>query len=261
MSMLSCTGLRVAFGGRAVLGGIELALKPGAVTAIVGANGAGKSTLLACFAGLRAPDAGSVRLDGVSVKDLPRRQFAQRLALLPQTPEIAWEVDVRTLVGLGRIPFSGARGLGSIDTAAIDRAMAAAAVTAFADRIVTTLSGGERARVMIARALAGEPEWLLADEPLAGLDPAHQIDIANLFQVLAAQGAGVVVTLHDLTMALRMADRVIVLAEAVAIADGAPGVVLTPAVLRDAYGIEAVVVAGRAGAIVDVVGRAPSLPA
>lgn len=255
MSVLACSGVRVTLGGRAVLRGIGLTLAAGQVTAIVGPNGAGKSTLLACLAGLRTPDAGSATLDGEPVARLPARRLAQRLAVLPQTPEIAWAVDVRTLVGLGRIPFLGARGQGSEDRAAVDTAMAVAGVSEFAGRVVTTLSGGERARVLIARALAGGPEWLLADEPMAGLDPAHQLDMAALFRALAAKQAGVLVTLHDLTLALRMADRVIVLADGVVAADGLPAEALTPDVLRRAYGIEATVATGAAGGIVDIVGR------
>lgn len=255
MSVLACRDVRVTLGARAVLGGIDLTLAAGQVTAIVGPNGAGKSTLLACLAALRVPNTGSATLDGELVARMPARRLAQRLAFLPQTPEIAWALDARTLVGLGRIPFLGARGAGREDAAAIERAMATTRVTAFADRVVTTLSGGERARVLIARALAGEPEWLLADEPMAGLDPAHQLDMAALFRAMAAAGAGVLVTLHDLTLALRLADRVIVLAEGAVLADGLPAGALTPEVLRRAYGIEATVAAGAAGGIVDIVGR------
>lgn len=256
MSVLSCQDVRVTLGGRGVLAGIDLTLAAGQVTAIVGPNGAGKSTLLACLAGLRTPDSGAAHLDGQLVTAMPPRALAQRLAVLPQTPEIAWAVDARTLVGLGRIPFLGARGGGSADAAAVTQAMELAGVTEFAGRVVTSLSGGERARVLIARALTGEPEWLLADEPLSGLDPAHQLDVAGLFRVMALAGAGVVVTLHDLTMALRLADRVVVLAAGAVLADGAPVDALRPDVLRAAYGIEARVLAGAQGPIIDVVRRA-----
>jgi iron complex transport system ATP-binding protein len=255
MSVLTCSGVRVTLGDRVVLDGIDLTLAAGQVTAVVGPNGAGKSTLLACLAGLRTPDTGSTLLDGKQIERMPARRLAQRLAFLPQIPEIAWAIDARTLVGLGRIPFRGARGQGSDDIMAIDRAMALAGVAEFADRVATTLSGGERARVLIARALAGAPEWLLADEPLAGLDPAHQLDMAALFRALAGEGAGVLVTLHDLTLALRLADRVIVLTNGAVIADGVPDAALTPDVLRRAYGVEASLVMSAAGPIIDIVRR------
>lgn len=256
MSLLSCADLGVAIGSRAILSGVSLSLQPGKVTAIIGPNGAGKSTLLTCLAGLRAPSSGVVQLDGVGFNAMKPRDRARRLAFLPQTPEIAWSVECRTLVELGRTPFIGARGQAAEDRTAVDRAMAAANVTAFAHRVVDTLSGGERARVLLARALAGEPEWLLADEPLTGLDPAHQLDAASLFRRLAGDGVGVIVTLHDLSMALRMSDRIIVLAEGGVLADEPPATALTPDVLRRAYGVEATLTQGPGGALIDVIRRA-----
>ena len=134
--------------------------------------------------------------------------------------------------------------------------MAAASVTEFEHRIVDTLSGGERARVLIARALAGEPGWLLADEPLTGLDPAHQLDAAVLFRRLADEGVGVIVTLHDLSMALRLSDRIIVLADGEVLADDPPATALSPDVLRRAYGVEATLTRGVGGPLIDVIRRA-----
>ena len=256
MSLLSCADLGVAIGGRAILSGVSLSLQPGQVTAIIGPNGAGKSTLLNCLAGLRTPTSGAVKLGGLAFSAMKARERARRLAFLPQTPEIAWSVECRTLVELGRTPFIGARGQTEQDHAAVQRAMAAANVTAFAHRVVDTLSGGERARVLLARALAGEPEWLLADEPLTGLDPAHQLDAASLFRRLAGEGVGVIVTLHDLSMALRMSDRIIVLAEGGVLADEPPATALTPEVLRRAYGVEATLTQGPGGALIDVIRRA-----
>jgi len=256
MSRLSCSNLGVVIGARSILADVSLSIAVGKVTAIVGPNGAGKSTLLACLAGLRDPSSGSVTLDAASLGAMKPRDRARRLAFLPQTPEIAWSVEARTLIELGRTPFVGARGQTQADRAAVDRAMASAKVAEFEHRIVDTLSGGERARVLIARALAGEPEWLLADEPLTGLDPAHQLDAADLFRRLADQGVGVVVTLHDLSMALRMSDRVIVLAEGGVLADDPPASALSPDVLRRAYGVEATLTQGPGGPLIDVVRRA-----
>ena len=255
-SDLVADNLAVAFGGRSVLAGISARFRPGEVTAIVGPNGAGKSTLLACLAGLRAPDAGQVKLGETPVLALAHRERARRIGFLPQSPEIAWAVDVETLVGLGRTPHSGALGLSEIDHAAVQVALSRTRMVDFARRDVTTLSGGERARALLARVLAGEPSWLLADEPLAGLDPGHQLDAVDLLRAFAAEnGHGVVMTLHDLGVALRLADRVIVLQGAQVVADAAPLAALTPAVLAQAYGVEAAMVAGTAGPLIELIGR------
>ena len=255
MSGLAAEGLGVILGGRAVLDGVTAALRPGQVTVVLGPNGAGKSTLLTCLAGLRRPHRGLARLEGAPVLDRPARERARAVAYLEQTPEIAWAVDVRTLVGLGRTPFTGARGPGEDDRAAVEAALARTGVTAFADRLVTTLSGGERARVLLARALAGEPSWLLADEPLAGLDPGHAFDACDLFRAVAAAGAGVVLTLHDLPLAARVADRVLVLAGGRLVADGPPADALTPERLAAVYGVEATVAPGSRGLLVELLGR------
>jgi iron complex transport system ATP-binding protein len=256
MSLLSCSRISVTIDHKAILSDVSLTIDVGTVTAIVGPNGAGKSTLLSCLAGLREPTSGAVMLDDAVLTGMKPRDRARRLAFLPQTPEIAWSVEARTLIELGRTPFVGARGQTAADRAAVDRAMAAANVEAFEHRIVDTLSGGERARVLIARAVAGEPEWLLADEPLTGLDPAHQLDAAALFRRLADSGVGVVATLHDLSMALRMADRIIVLADGGVMADEPPATALTPEVLKRAYGVEATLTEGPGGPLIDVIRRA-----
>lgn len=257
MSRLSVYDIEVRLGDKPVLAGVSASLEAGKVTAILGPNGAGKSTLLACLAGLRKPDRGRVTLDGADVLGMAPRDRARRIGFIPQTPEIAWAIEAHILVGLGRTPFVGARGLATEDAQAIDRAMTAAGVTELADRDVTTLSGGERGRVLIARALAGEPEWLLADEPLAGLDPGHALDAADLFRRLAhEQGRGVVVTLHDLSIAARMADRIVVLDAGKVLADGAPREALSSQVLRQAYGVDARLVEGEGGPVVEVIRRA-----
>jgi iron complex transport system ATP-binding protein len=248
--------LSVALGGQTVLDGVTARFRAGEVTAIVGPNGAGKSTLLACLAGLRKPDAGRVSLDQTPILTLPHRERARRIGFLPQTPEVAWAVEVETLVGLGRIPHSGARGLSDVDHAAVQTALVRTRITDLARRDVTTLSGGERARALLARVLAGEPSWLLADEPLAGLDPGHQLDAIDLMRGFAAEnGHGVVMTLHDLGVALRLADRVLVLQGGRVIADGSPLEALTPAVLAQAYGVEAAIVPGLSGPLIELVGH------
>jgi iron complex transport system ATP-binding protein len=255
VSTLGLAGVHVSLGGAPVLRDVSLAFAAGSVTAVVGPNGAGKTTLLSCLAGLRAPGRGAASLDGEPVLTIPSRRRARRIGYLEQSPEIAWAVDVRTLTGLGRTPYLGALGPTAEDCAAVEAAMAQAAVQDFADRSVASLSGGERGRVLIARALAGDPAWLLADEPLAGLDPGHQLDAAALFRRLAVEGRGVVVTLHDLTLAARMADRVVVLSAGAVAADGPPRQALTPEVLARVYGVEARLSEGAAGLLVEISGR------
>jgi iron complex transport system ATP-binding protein len=255
MTMLKADGLRVRLGAKPVLQGVSAAFAPGQVTAIIGPNGAGKSTLLACLAGLRRADSGTVHLGDKALESFAPRLRARHIGFLPQIPEIAWAVDVRTLVGLGRIPFTGAGGLAAADTAAVNDALALTRTTDLAGRIVASLSGGERARVLLARALAGKPQWLLADEPLTGLDPGHQFDAAALFRRLAGEGCGIVITLHDLSMALRVADRVVVLAEGRICADDVPTKALAPEVLAAAYGVTVRLHDGASGPLIEIVGR------
>lgn len=256
MSTLTAHDLHVHLGGTPVLRGIDLALAPGQVTVIIGPNGAGKSTLLTRLAGLAAADRGEVRLDSQPLLQVPARTRGQRIGYLPQTPEVVWPVTVGTLVGLGRTPFIGARGPSAVDKEAVARAMQATETDVLESRIVETLSGGERGRVLLARAIAGEPEWLLADEPMAGLDPSHQLDAAVLFQRMAhADGRGVVITLHDLHLAARVADRIVVMAGGRILQDGVPLDALSPDVLRAAYGVRARNWPGEKGPIIEILGR------
>ncbi|TAL01808.1 MAG: ABC transporter ATP-binding protein [Rhodospirillaceae bacterium] len=258
MTTLAAAALHVRLGTKNVLQGVSATFAPGEVTAIIGPNGAGKSTLLACLAGLRRPDTGTVKLGDQMLSGLAPRTRAQHIGFLPQIPEVAWAVDVRTLVGLGRTPFIGARGLSAADATAVDEALSLTATTDLAHRNVATLSGGERTRVLLARALAGAPQWLLADEPLAGLDPGHQLDAAVLLRRLARQnGCGIIITLHDLHMALRAADRILVLAGGRILADGAPAQALSPAVLAAAYGIRAHIGSGVGGPVIEILERGP----
>jgi iron complex transport system ATP-binding protein len=254
---LKAQDVAISLGGRPVLCGITAGFAKGGLIAIVGPNGAGKSTLLSCLSGLLKPDTGAVILDGASVGAMPGRQRAKRIAFLAQTPEIAWDVDVRAFVGLGRTPHIGAFGPSGEDSAAIDAAIAAASLEAFAERAVTRLSGGERARALIARGLAGQTDWLLADEPLTGLDPGHALDALALFRRLAHdEGKGVILTLHDLNLALRFADRVLVLNDGKLVIDDAPDVALAPDVLTRVYGVKVRRHAGEGGPLIEILGRA-----
>ena len=214
----------------------ELALRPGEITAICGPNGAGKSTLLAVLAGLLAPAQGSVVGSGEPLTTLPARARARRIGYLPQNAEVAWDIDVATLVALGRLPW---RTSPAEDRAAVDQALDALDLAAHARRPVSQLSGGERARALLARVLAGKPRWILADEPLAALDLAHQIALLRTFRGLAAAGVGVVLVLHDLARAMNGADRAIVLEQGRIVADGPPSIALDSARLARTWGVAA----------------------
>lgn len=237
-SRLGVAELTVERSQQRILDAIGVTFTSGKVTAVLGPNGAGKSTLLGCMAGLLQPSRGTVDLDAAPLAALPADERARRIAFLPQIAEISWPVDVATLVALGRIPFRR-RASDADNDAAVRRAMQATRTAQWSQRLVTTLSGGERARVLLARVLAGESDWILADEPFAGLDPAHQFEAAELLRSQAAQGQGVVLTIHDLALAARIADRVVVLHRGRIVADGTPEAALTPSTLREVYGIEA----------------------
>jgi iron complex transport system ATP-binding protein len=238
MSGLITESLSVRLGERTVLQDVSIGFKRGRVTALLGPNGAGKSTLLSCLAGLRNPNAGRVLLDDADVVTLDRTLRARRIGLLPQNAEVHWDVEASALVALGRFPHRGRWGESDADRRAVQHAMAATDVTQFASRSATKLSGGERGRVLLARVLAGEPEWLLADEPLASLDPAHQLDVLDRLREVAARGAGVIVVLHDLGHATRVADDVVLLREGRVIAQGARDEVLDADHLRVTFGID-----------------------
>lgn len=215
---------------------VSVALRPGEVTAICGPNGAGKSSLLAVLAGLLAPTVGTVTLEGAPLAGLATRDRAQALGYLPQTPEVSWDIDVATLAGLGRLPW---RTSAAEDAAAVASALAALDLEWLAKRPVSQLSGGERARALLARVLAGQPRWILADEPLASLDLAHQAALLDRFGAFASQGIGVLLVLHDLSRARNRAHRVLVLDRGRLVADGAPDEALSEAVIAKVWGVEA----------------------
>jgi iron complex transport system ATP-binding protein len=231
--MLEARNLCVHRRAAAILRGVSLALRPGEVTAICGPNGAGKSTLLSALAGL---EPGEVLLDGASLAAMAPRVRAQAIGYLPQQGEVAWNLDVATLARLGRLPW---RTSPAQDDAALAAALAALDLEAMAARPLHTLSGGERARALLARVLTGTPRWVLADEPLAALDLAHQLALLAQFRQLAQQGAGVVLVLHDLAHAMNHADRVVVLGRGTVAADGAPDVALSEAVIAQVWGVQA----------------------
>jgi iron complex transport system ATP-binding protein len=242
MDRLEAKGVGVWLGGRRVLTDVSLTVSPGEIVAVIGANGAGKSTLLKALAGLIAPGAGAVTIGERALAGLDRRALGQTIAYLPQDRTVHWPLTVRRLVALGRLPFRAAiAGPSADDRDAVADAMAAMDVTAFADRSVTELSGGERARVLLARALAQRPRFLVADEPTTGLDPAHGLTLFAQFVRMAALQRAVIVALHDLSLAARYCHRVLLLKDGAALAEGTPRDVLTPERLAQAYGVRATV--------------------
>ena len=216
------------------LKGISCSLASGRITAICGPNGAGKSSLLACLAGLLEQENGEVSLDGKPLLSMRPSARAQAIGYLPQVPQVAWAVSVETLVALGRVPWPGGGG-----SAEVENALAAMDLIALRHCPLSKLSGGERARALLARVLAGEPQWLLADEPLASLDLAHAAAIMGRFRAEADSGKGVVVVLHDLAAAMNHADRVIVLDGGEIAADGPPDLALSEAIIARVWQIKA----------------------
>ena len=237
---LATQNVSLSLGKRRVLDDVSVALLPGKVTVILGPNGAGKTSLIRLLAGLIAPETGSAILNGAPLTSLGQQERARRIGYLPQNGAPVWNVSARELVGLGRLPHRSRFAAPSpIDEAAIDAALAATDAGHLGGRAVDAMSGGERARVLLARVLAGEPHWLLADEPLASLDPAHQLDILALLRAQAERGIGVVAVLHDLTQAARLADQIVLLKGGRLIAAGSPADVLTAPLLASTFGIDA----------------------
>lgn len=239
MVSLRLDAVSVALGRREVVRDVSAEFAAGTLTGIIGPNGAGKSTLARAILAL-ARHSGRVLLDGEEVAALSRASLARRIAYLPQGQTVHWPVTVERLVGLGRLPHLAPMSeMTAADAEAIERAMARADVADLRHRIANELSGGERARVLLARALAVTAPALIADEPLASLDPGHQIDVMALLQNEARAGGLVIAVLHDLTMAVRYCDRLLLIDGGRVVATGTPAEVLTPANLRAVYGIDA----------------------
>lgn len=239
MSLIALENIRMRRGATTVLDGVSISVAEGELVGLLGPNGAGKTSLLLAALGL-APAEGDIRLGGAPLGALSATERARRAAFLPQEREVGWPMAVEALIALGRAPRRAAGAtLTERDNAAVREAMQRMDVADLARRPATELSGGERARVLIARALAQETPLLLMDEPTAGLDPAHQIALMETFRALARAGRGVLASLHDLNLAALFCDRVIVMKSGAAIADGPPRAVLTDALLARAYGVRA----------------------
>lgn len=229
---LKIEGLTLSRGKRTVVRDVSLSMMPGELVALVGPNGAGKTSLIQAVCGLLKPDAGRVWLDGADLSTLGPRERAKALAYLPQDGTVAWNLPAIEVVALGS-GFLQTDGAHVHAMAALEEVEAAA----LADRGVAELSGGERARVLLARVLASEAGMILADEPVAGLDPEGQLLVLERLKARAGAGQTVVASLHDLSLAARFADRVIVMDQGEVRADGSPAGALDTAVLRDVFGL------------------------
>jgi iron complex transport system ATP-binding protein len=237
---LTAQGVNVALSGRAVLWDISLSLASGHLVALVGPNGAGKTTLLRALAGL-VPSDGAIHVGGDALPSLSLRERARRFAYLPQGHIVHWPLPARDIVALGRYPH-GATDPARLmpgDSEAVLRAMQATDVVEFAARRVTELSGGERSRIALARVLAVEAPVILADEPTSSLDPRHQIDVMNTLRAAADRGTLVMVVTHDLGLAARFADTVLVLSDGRLVSQGAPADALSEQVMAKVFRINA----------------------
>ena len=234
MSALRLESATARLGGRSVLDAVTLAVAPGELVALVGPNGAGKSSAIRALAGLLLLTSGRAVLGGNDLAGLPPRERAARAAYLPQERRIAWNLPAIEVAALGA-PFLAA---GEAVTRA-RRALTEVEADHLADRGVAEMSGGERARVLLARTLTTDAAALLVDEPIAGLDPEAQLMVLELLRARADAGQAVLASLHDLPLAARFADRVVVLDKGRVVADGAPLDALTPDVLRRVFGLAA----------------------
>lgn len=253
MSLLRVSGLEVFLGPKKVLNDVGLHVARGEFIGLIGPNGAGKSTLLKSILGL-VPSSGEIILDGKPSRELSAMQRARHAAYLPQEREISWAISVERLVMLGRMPHKGAfAAAGQADAQIVARAMQHMEVEVFRYRSALELSGGEKARVLIARAMAQEAPLLLADEPTAGLDPAHQIGLMQSFAEMAHEGSSVIASLHDLALAARWCTRLVLIHEGRIVVDGRPPEVLTRENLRQVFGVEVYLETTEQGLIVQPV--------
>ncbi|GBQ64089.1 ABC transporter ATP-binding protein [Komagataeibacter swingsii] len=238
MTLLRACGVSLRRGDRAVVSNASLTLARGRVIGLIGPNGAGKSTFMRLLAGLQPPDCGHVALLGHDMGRISPALRARQLAFVPQQGEPPPPMPVRALVALGRLPHGQVNGHAARHPA-VARALAATGLQDLCARAATDLSGGERARMNVARALATDTPVMLADEPIAALDPAHALSMMQLFRQQAGQGRGIVVVLHDLVLATRFCDELVLMDGGATIRHGPAAQVLDDDVMRTVYGVTA----------------------
>lgn len=233
---LAFQNIAVQSGTKVILSSVFGQAEAGKITAVIGPNGSGKTTLLSAIAGLRKINGGSVYINGQNLHAMERRKRAQLVGYLPQRNEVNWNITVRNIVELGRMAHHGHK---SDHQNAVEAAMYMANVSHLADRKSDHLSGGELSRVLFARVLAGDPKWILLDEPMASLDLAHQLDMAELLKTLSQGGKSILIIMHDLAQAAQLADDIIIMNDGQIDAIGATHQVLTRDRLRSIFGIDA----------------------
>ncbi len=240
MKLIEAREIGFSFDGHTVLDRVHLDLSQGETVGLIGPNGAGKSTLIRIMTGLLKRRSGRLTVLEKPFDEISPRYLSREVAYLPQSQEIHWPLAAEKIVALGRTPFiSPWQKLRDEDEVAVQTAMEETDTLRFVGRPIDQLAGGERRLVMIARVLATNPQVILADEPVAGLDPTHQIQVMELLRGLSSKGRGTVVVLHDLTLAARFCDRIYLMHEGKMMADGRPMDVLSPANLRKSYRIDA----------------------
>ena len=262
MRTLSVKDLQFSYDDNIVFDNVNLEFGKGEMIGLIGPNGAGKSTLLRLLMGLMAPGQGQVNLDGKCISRIRRRELAQHLTLVPQDSQVGYAFSVEELVAMGRNPWLGRfQPLGHEDVDIIQSAMEKMDIARFAKRPVNQLSGGERQRVFVARAIAQETPIIMLDEATANLDICHQLEILSLAKKLAQDGRTVIAAIHDLTMASRFCDRLLLLADNGLRADGGASEVLTEGNLRQYFKLHAEVYAqpGRPGLNITAISPVSSL--
>ncbi len=240
MKLLEATGLSINFAGRTILDDVDFGIDKGEFIGLIGPNGSGKTTLLRALSGLLSNQKNNIKFLGLSLSDYDPKQLAQKLAYLPQGNESHWSLTVENLAMLGRLPHRKPwQGASKADHKIVQQVLQDCDVSQFAKHTINTLSGGERARVFLSRALAVEPQLLLADEPIAGLDPGHQLEVMNKFRQLSKSGMGIVCVIHDLTLAARYCHKLVMVGEQKIISQGMPEHVLSKKNLARCFNIRA----------------------
>ena len=241
MMDIEAKDITARFGSTTVLQGVDFDARSGEMVGLIGPNGSGKTTLLRILANLRTPEAGAVHYVGKTAGEFGARDLARRVAYLAQGGEVHWPLRAEALVALGRLPHRGAVRRFGCGRSGRGRARDGGRRRhPFSRPHDEQVSGGERMRILLARALAVEGDLLLADEPTAALDPLHQLQVMQLLRATLRDGRGVIVVLHDLALAMRFCDRLVLLAEGGVIVQGPPSDVLTDDHIRRAYGVEVV---------------------